>query len=165
MSQIVRAFKVWQYRGGRPRRWARIENRLRAIALLFGLWNRGAMLEVRGRMSGRLITFPVAIAEYHGERYLVAMLGERTKRVANARAAGGNAVLRQGRRRPVHLDEAPVEERAPVLRRYLAIAPGARPHFPVAHGSPLRDFERIAARYPVFRITEVNGPGGRPARR
>ena len=42
MNQIVRAFKAWQYRGGRPQRWARIENRLWAIVFAAGLWNRVA---------------------------------------------------------------------------------------------------------------------------
>lgn len=157
MDQIVRAFKAWQYRGGRPRRWARIENRLWGIVFAAGFWNRAATLEVHGRKSGRLISFPVAIAGYQGDRYLVAMLGERTNWVRNARAAGGNAVLRQGRRRPVLLEEVPVDQRAPVLRRYLDIAPGARPHFPVTRGAPLEDFERIAARYPVFRIKAAPG--------
>ena len=31
------------------------------------------MLEVRGRRSGRVISFPVVIADYGGERDLVAM--------------------------------------------------------------------------------------------
>jgi hypothetical protein len=153
MNQVVRAFKAWQYRDGRPQRWARIENRLWAIVFAAGLLNRAATLDVRGRKSGRLISFPVAITEHQGERYLVAMLGERTNWVANARAAGGSAVLRQGRRRPVHLEDVPVEQRAPVLRRYLQIAPGARPHFPVTREAPIEDFERIAARYPVFHST------------
>lgn len=154
MNRIVRWFKAWQYRGGQPRWWARAENRLWAIVFAAGIWNRAATLEVRGRTSGRLISFPIAIAEHGGERYVVAMLGERTNWVRNARAAGGSAVLRQGRRRAVHLEEVPVEQRAPVLRRYLEIAPGARPHFPVTRGAALEDFERIAARYPVFRITD-----------
>jgi hypothetical protein len=40
----------------------------------------------------------------------------------------------------------------PVLRRYLAIAPGARPHIPVDRRAPLSEFEGIAHQYPVFRI-------------
>lgn len=46
----------------------------------------------------------------------------------------------------------PAAERAPVLRRYVALAPGARPHIPLDPDAPLADFERIADRYPVFRI-------------
>ncbi len=40
-----------------------------------------------------------------------------------------------------------------MLRRYLAIAPGARPHFPVEWQAPMSAFVPIADRYPVFRIT------------
>lgn len=125
-----------------------------AASLLLALVN----LTTGGGQSGRLISFPVAIAEHRGERYLVAMLGDHTNWVRNVRAASGGAVLRQGRRRPVQLEEIPVEQRAPVLRRYLSIAPGARPHFPVTRGAPLEDFERIAAQYPVFRVTFLAGP-------
>jgi hypothetical protein len=53
------------------------------------------------------------------------------------------------------LQEVPAEQRAPILKAYLQRAPGARPHFPVLPTAPLPEFERIAARYPVFRITEA----------
>ena len=33
-------------------------------------------LEVPGRRTGRVYSFPVVVAEYDGDRYLVAMLGE-----------------------------------------------------------------------------------------
>jgi hypothetical protein len=41
-----------------------------------------------------------------------------------------------------------------MLRRYLEIAPGARPHFPVYPQSPSTEYEQIASRYPVFRIVD-----------
>ncbi|HEX5993677.1 MAG TPA: nitroreductase/quinone reductase family protein [Jiangellales bacterium] len=113
-----------------------------------------AVLEVVGRRSGRTISVPIAIADVGRRRYLVSMLGEDAGWVRNVRAAGGRAVLRRGGRTEVTLTEVPVAERAPVLRRYLAIAPGARPHFPVARHAPLAQFEQIAHRYPVFRIQE-----------
>jgi hypothetical protein len=72
--------------------------------------------------------------------------------VRNVRAAGGRAVVRHGRREAVRLVEIDAAERAPILRRYLAIAPGARPHLPVDRRAPLTDFERIAADFPVFRV-------------
>ena len=50
------------------------------------------------------------------------------------------------------LTEVPVAERAPILRRYLLVALGARPHMAVRWNSPLREFERVAHRYPVFRV-------------
>jgi hypothetical protein len=72
--------------------------------------------------------------------------------VANLRAAGGRAVLRRGTPTAVRLVEVPVADRAPILRRYLALAPGARPHIPVDRHEPVSAFEPIAADYPVFRI-------------
>jgi hypothetical protein len=110
-------------------------------------------LEVRGRRTGRVIAFPVAVTDYRGERYLVAMLGRSANWVRNVRAAGGQAVLRHGRRETVRLEEVDAVDRAPILRRYLKLAPGARPHIPVDRRAPLEQFDRIAADYPVFRIT------------
>jgi hypothetical protein len=93
------------------------------------------------------------IAEYEGERYLVAMLGREANWVRNVRAAQGNVVLRHGHREAVHLDPVAPERRAPILKRYLELAPGARPHIPAERDAPLEDFERLAADYPVFQIT------------
>lgn len=116
--------------------------------------DRVAALEVRGRRTGLRISLPVVIADHDGERYLVSMLGENANWVRNVRAAKGRAVLLHGRREQVVLDEVPVGERAPVLRRYLAVAPGARAHVPVAPGAPLAEFERVAERFPVFRVAD-----------
>jgi deazaflavin-dependent oxidoreductase (nitroreductase family) len=141
------------YRRGRPNRLAALLNRGWAIIGSAGLWpNRLVTLEVRGRSSGRLISFPLMVADHRGERYLVAMLGEGANWVSNVRAAGGRVVLRHGRREAVRLEEVDPEARAPILRRYLQVAPGARAHIPVDRRAPLERFERIAARYPVFRI-------------
>ena len=144
----------WMYRGGRPNRLARVQNRASAIAFGAGIWpQRLAVLEVRGRRTGRVISFPVVIADHGGERYLVAMLGNTTNWVRNVRAAGGRAVLCHGRRESVRLEDVPVEQRPAILRRYLAVAPGARPHIPIdRHASP-HDFDRVASQVPVFRIT------------
>jgi hypothetical protein len=144
----------WMYRGGRPNRVARILNRISAIQFATGLIlpSRVATLDVVGRRSGRVISFPIVITEYQGERYLVAMLGKNTNWVRNVRAAGGHVVLRHGRREAVRLEEVDASARAPILRRFLAIAPGARPHVPVDRRAPLPEFEQIAAQFPVFRI-------------
>jgi hypothetical protein len=53
----------------------------------------------------------------------------------------------------VLLEEVPVASRPPILRRYLQLAPGARPHIPVDRNAPLEDFAAVAARVPAFRIT------------
>ena len=110
-------------------------------------------LEVPGRRSGRVISFPLVVADYQGEHYLVAMLGQNVNWVRNLRAVQGRAVLRHGRRESVRLDEVEPALRAPILRRYLACAPGARPHIPVDRRASLEEFERIAPCIPVFRIT------------
>ena len=141
------------YRSGRPNRLAALLNRGMAIVASAGLRpTRLVTLEVRGRRSGRLISFPVVVADYQGEHYLVAMLGEGANWVANVRAAEGQAVLRHGRREAVRLEEVDPRARAPILRRYLQVAPGARPHIPVDRRTPLVEFEQIAAQYPVFRV-------------
>ena len=143
----------WLYRGGRPSRFAQMQNRLSAVAFSAGLMpSRAGALEVRGRRSGKVVSLPVVIADYEGERYLVSMLGSDANWVRNLEADGGRAELRHGRRESVSLVEVDPALRAPILRRYLAVAPGARPHIPVDRKAPLRDFEAIAADYPVFRI-------------
>jgi deazaflavin-dependent oxidoreductase (nitroreductase family) len=137
-----------------------MQNRASAIAFGAGIWpKRVAALEVRGRKSGRLISFPVVIADHEGERYLVAMLGERTNWVRNVRAAGGRAVLRHGAREAVLLEDVPPADRSAILRRYQAVAPGGRPHIPVDRNAPLEEFDRVAPNVPVFRISTASAAG------
>ena len=156
----------WMYAGGRPNGFARALNRMWAVVWAAGLWpNRMNTLEVRGRRSGRRVSLPVVVADYEGERYLVAMLGESAAWVSNVRTAGGRAVLRHGSREDVWLEEVEPAERAPVLRRYLEVAPAARAHFAVDWRAPLGEFERIAAQHPVFRIRAASErPSGARAR-
>ena len=147
------------YRSDRPGRVAAFLNRAERALASAGLSpSRLVTLEVRGRRTGRLISLPVVVAEYQGERYLVAMLGEGANWVSNVRAAGGQAVLRHGRREAVRLDEVDLGARAPILRQYLQVAPGARAHIPVDRHAPLEEFEGIAARYPVF-LVGAESPG------
>jgi F420H(2)-dependent quinone reductase len=149
---VVGAIQRWQYRGGRPGWSARVTNRLGAFTFAAGIGpNRAATLEVRGHKSGRTISFPVVVADYQGERYLVAMLGQKTNWVRNLRA-DGRAVLRRGRREDVSLVEDLSDKRAAILRRHLELAAGARPFFPIDRHAPLKDFERIVDLYPVFRV-------------
>jgi hypothetical protein len=85
-----------------------------------------------------------------GERYLVSMLGREAAWVKNVRAANGQATLRHGRTEQVQLEELAVEKRARVLKAYLRLAPGARPHIPVDKNAPLEEFQAIAEQFPVF---------------
>lgn len=149
------------YRGGRPNPVAGIAGRATAALASAGLSPRRLVtLEVRGRRSGRVISLPVVVADYEGERYLVAMLGRGTNWVRNVEAGGGAAVIRHGRREAVNLEPVEPDARAPILRRYLELAPGARAHIPVDQRASLSEFEKIATQYPVFRITQPDTPNG-----
>lgn len=160
VAGLLYALKRWMYRTGRPGRLARAMNRLDAVQFSAGLLSprRAVTLEVRGRRTGRVISVPVVVTDYEDQKYLVSMLGNDANWVRNVRAAGGHAVLRRGRRQPVLLEDVEAGARAPILRRYLALAPGARPHLPVTRHSPLEAFEAIAELYPVFRVTSASTP-------
>ena len=103
----------------------------------------------------KTIRFPLAMTVMNGERYLVSMLGEDTNWVRNVRAAEGKAKLRHGMAEQVVLEEVDVRQRAPILKVFLAHAPGARPHIPVDKDSPVSEFEKIASKYPVFRVEKI----------
>ena len=51
----------------------------------------------------------------------------------------------------------PVEERAPILRRYVDKVPGGRPHVSVDRGAPVEDFAAIASEHPVFLVEPDRG--------
>ena len=153
MAHVKEASRRWMYGGKHPNRVAALLNRGTAAVVAAGIGpKRIVRLEVRGRRTGRRLSFPVVIADYGGQRYLVAMLGKEASWVRNVRAAGGNAVLRHGRREDVLLEEVDPSMRAPILRRYLEVAPGGRAHFPIGPGAPPEQFEQIVEQYPVFRI-------------
>ena len=120
------------YRGGRPNTLAKILNRGSAILYSLGIYpNYFVTLEVAGRKSGKPISFPLAMTVMNGERYLVSMLGEETNWVRNVKAGVGKARLRHGLSEHVLLEEVDVSQRAPILKAYLHLAPGARPHIMV----------------------------------
>jgi F420H(2)-dependent quinone reductase len=149
-SALMRLF----YRDWRPTLLGRWVNRLNCWWSGLGLPPRfQAALEVRGRVSGRVRANPIVIATVEGEDYLVSMLGPNSDWVKNIEAAHGDAIIRQGRRRRVHLVPLPPPERAPIIREYVRIARSGRRHFPLSVASPLSDFAAIAERYPVYRIT------------
>jgi len=151
---LVQSARRRLYRGKRPGSVARLLNTVQARLAAHGVGPaRVVTLDIRGRKTGRIISMPVVVADYDGGRYLVSMFGEDSSWVRNVRAAGGDAVIRHRSREAVHLEEVPAGQRPPILRRYLELAPGARAHFPVDRTAPLPEFERIAAGYPVFRIS------------
>jgi F420H(2)-dependent quinone reductase len=146
------------YPGGRANGLARLLNRGWATVHATGLLpRRFVTLEVPGRRTGRMLAFPLVIADYEGERYLVSMLGERSSWVRNVSAAGGRAVLRHGRRETVRLEEVAPDFREPIVRRYLSLAPGPRAFIPVDRDAPPEDFQKVASQVPVFRVRRDRG--------
>lgn len=151
------SLKRWFYRGGRPNRVARVIDRATAAIYARGVAPDYLVnLEVSGRRTGKKVTLPLVMTVVEGERYLVAMLGERANWVRNVRAAGGEVTLRHGRREQVRLEEVEARQRAVVLKEYLTRAPNARAHLPVARDAPLSEFEHISTDFPVFRVVPRN---------
>jgi hypothetical protein len=147
------AFKRWLYRGARPNLLAKIINKGWAAIHALGLFpNYLVTLEVVGRTSGNTVRFPLAMTIVNGERYLVSMLGANTNWVKNVRAAGGNAMLRHGKSELVRLVEVDASLRAPIVKAFLQIAPGARPHIAIRKDAPIAEFEAVASDYPVFKV-------------
>ncbi|MGY1900443.1 nitroreductase/quinone reductase family protein [Nocardia gipuzkoensis] len=147
--------KRWIYRGDRPHAVARLLNRYWASQYRSGgrlARSRDVELEVVGRSSGRPIRFPIVLADVDDVWYAVSMLGANANWVRNVRAAGGEALIRHGGSWNVRLTEVDPERVGPILERYLDVAPGARPHFPIDRSAPLSRFESIAAEYPTFRV-------------
>jgi len=150
------AFKRWLYRGGRPHALAKILNQGWASLHSLGLYpDRWVTLEVTGRKTGKMVSFPLAMTVLDGERYLVSMLGQDANWVRNVRAAAGKARLVHGISEPVLLQEVAASQRPPILKAYLQVAPGARPHIPVNKDAPLAEFEKIAAQYPIFKVETI----------
>jgi hypothetical protein len=144
------------YRGGRADSAAQRFARLWAAVFGAGLLpRRWITLEVAGRRTGRLARYPLGMADWDGHWYLVPMLGADSGWVRNARAAGYQVTIRRGRAHKCRLVEVPVEQRAPILQRYIRKVPGARPHMLIDPNAPLAEFEAIAARYPTFRVEPI----------
>ncbi len=150
------AYKRWLYRGGRPHALTKLINRFWAIIHSLGLYpDTMVTLIVVGRKSGKPISFPLAMVNMNGERYLASMLGAEVNWIQNVRAAGGIATLRHGITEQVKLEEVDIAQRAPILKAYLQIAPGARPHIPVDKDAPVEEFSKVAIDHPVFRVISI----------
>jgi F420H(2)-dependent quinone reductase len=146
-------YRAFFYPGGKPKAFTRRLNSVQARLTARGVFPALLVaLETKGRRSGRPCLVQLVVAHIGAERYLVSMLGENADWVRNANASAGAAVLRHGTTENVRLEDVPVSQRAPILKAYLQVAPGARPHFDISRDAPLAEFEKVAARYPVFHI-------------
>jgi deazaflavin-dependent oxidoreductase (nitroreductase family) len=114
-----------------------------------------SLLTVRGRKSGQPHTVVVLLVEHDGERFLVAPYGV-VQWVRNIRASGTGTLTRGRRSEAISVRELEATEAAPVLKQYLLHVSGSvRSYFDATKDSPLEDFEREAARHPVFQITTL----------
>jgi len=112
-------------------------------------------LEVKGRRSGQARSTVVTAVEVDGQRYLVSPRGLGDW-VRNVRAAGGEAAIRHRGRTNVRLEEMAPAQTAAIIQAYLKKTKMAtKAHFGIDPDAPIAEFEKIASRHPVFKITEA----------
>ena len=129
--------------------------RLLGAGLPFG---PNVLLTVRGRTSGLSRTFPVAILEVDGRRFVQSPFGE-VNWVRNLRADGTATVSKGDSAESVEAVELTPEAAGPVLRD--ALAPYLRwrigafvigRYFHVRPDSPIEDYVAIARLHPMFEL-------------
>jgi deazaflavin-dependent oxidoreductase (nitroreductase family) len=129
--------------------------RLLGAGLPFG---PNVLLTVRGRSTGLARTFPVAILEVDGRRFIQSPFGE-VNWVRNLRADGTAIVAKGDSTESVEAVELTPEAAGPVLRD--ALAPYLRwrisafvigRYFHVRPGSPIEDYISIARLHPMFEL-------------
>src|SRR5215467_8053243 len=125
-----------QYRPGRARH---AENTIMSALTRAGLVPRSYLLTTQGRKTGQPRTNPVVPVEHDGRRWLVAPYGP-VSWVHNARATGRVSLTRRRETHDYTIREVPPGEAAPVLKRYVRIAPATRAYFQATKDSPLEDF-------------------------
>ena len=140
-------------------RTERIGNLAVKVVVKAGLGpKRMHLLTVKGRTTGKSYTTPLTVVEIDGQRWLVAPYD----RVAWAKnvAASGSAKLSRGRKtEQLVVEPGDAHEAAPVLRAYVRIEPRTLRAFKLGPDASLNQFEAIAPKHPVFRISPV-GAGG-----
>lgn len=133
----------------------RIVNRLIIWLLRYGLApDNYYLLTVKGRKTGNPHSVPVALVQEGGKRWLVAPYGE-VDWVKNARASGRVRLSRRDLQEDLAIHELPVEEAAPVLKKYLELYPITKAYFDAEVDSPLDEFVEEARWRPVFDLIKV----------
>jgi deazaflavin-dependent oxidoreductase (nitroreductase family) len=137
----------------------RIVRRLIAAGLPLG---PNVLLTVRGRSSGIDRTFPVALIEHRGRRFIQSPYGE-VNWVRNLRASRSALITKGRTREAVDAVELAPDEAGPILRDALApylrsrlLRPLVRLFIGVRVDSTLDDYVDTARRHPTF---ELKGRG------
>lgn len=132
----------------------RIVNRIIIWMLKFGIAPKiYYLLTVKGRITGNPHSVPVVLIEEGEKRWLVSPYGE-VDWAKNARAAGTVRLSRRNLQEDLAIRELPLEEAAPVLKKYLEAYPLTKSYFDVEVDSPLDEFVEEARSRPVFELIE-----------
>jgi deazaflavin-dependent oxidoreductase (nitroreductase family) len=136
-----------------PTRVEKIFNRIFGFLIALGVGPAYIyLLEVRGRISGKLYSTPVSLVERNGKKYLVAPRGQ-TQWVRNAEAAG-KVTLKKGSKRSIfRLRPLAGGEKLEVLKTYLdAYQREVQRFFSIPAGSPAEAFAPLADSYPAYEL-------------
>lgn len=95
--------------------------RLQRAGIAFGPMQ---LLTVKGRRSGRDLTFPIAVNKLRSGRYIFQAF-PKASWVVNARAADTVTLTRGRRASTARLTEVPVDERGPLLRELVTGSPAS----------------------------------------
>jgi hypothetical protein len=107
------------------------------------------LLSVKGRKSGRIYLTPVFLVEEEDKRWLVSPYGE-VAWVLNARVARQITLTQNAKSQIFIITELSGAESAPILKKYLTLAPIAQPYFDAKPDAPVESFLLEASRHPVF---------------
>ena len=138
----------------RPSPLDRIVNRVFGflVKIGFGLAHN-FLLEVQGRKSGRIYATPVNVLTHENKRYLVAPRGD-TQGVRNVVVSQKATLVRGAKRENVRMRAIADDAKPEILKAYVdRYRLTVQRYFPIPAGSPLKDFEPLVWRYPVFEIS------------
>ena len=138
----------------RPSLLDRIVNRAFGLMVKIGFGlSHNFLLEVRGRKTGRVYSTPVNVLEYKKKKYLVAPRGD-TQWVRNVIVSQKATLVKGTKRENIRLRPIADQAKAEILKAYLdTYKLTVQRYFPIPAGSPAREFESLAERYPVFEIS------------
>ena len=144
MDQSPKQFK-------RPSFLDRMVNRLFGFMVKFGFGlSHNFLLEVRGRKSGQIYSTPVNLLDYKNRKYLVAPRGN-TQWVRNVIASQKATLVKGSIRENIRLQPIADQAKAEILKAYLdTYKLTVQRYFPIRAGSPTKEFEPLAERYPAF---------------
>ena len=130
----------------------RFANRIAVFTMKIGIAPKYQfILGVRGRKSGRIYSTPVYIVEDNSRRLLVSPYGE-VAWVINARVAGEITLTKGTETKKYKINELALKESAPILKKYLALAPITQPYFDAKPDASVESFLAEASRHPVFEL-------------